>query len=186
MRAIGCGGPACRAGMTRAIVVMGVSGCGKSTLACALAEALGWRFVEGDALHPPANRVKMAAGMPLDDADRAPFLDAVAAALAGDGGSGAVAACSALKHAYRERIRIRMRVEEVRFVLPLLDRAALAQRLATRRGHFMPAALLDSQLATLELPAPGEHAILLDGASPVAAQVATVLQALTPRAGARS
>jgi carbohydrate kinase (thermoresistant glucokinase family) len=154
---------------------MGVSGCGKSTLARALADRLTLPFVEGDALHPPENIAKMAAGIPLDDADRQPFLEAVGDALqAAD--PGAVAACSALKHRYRDLLRDR--AGPLRFVLPDMDRAMLAARMTARQDHFMPAALLDSQLATLELPSPDEQAICIDGSLPTAAQVDAVLAAL--------
>lgn len=154
--------------MTPPIAVMGVSGCGKTTLARALATALGLPFVEGDDCHPPANIARMAAGIPLTDEDRAPFLDAVAAALAAEPG-GAVAACSALKRAYRDRIRAV--VPGVRFILPRLDGAALHARLAGRAGHFMPPTLLASQLATLEMPGTDEAALVLDGGKPLDVQV---------------
>jgi carbohydrate kinase (thermoresistant glucokinase family) len=151
---------------------MGVSGCGKSTLARALAARLGTTFIEGDSLHPPANIAKMAAGIALDDADRRPFLESVADALQA-AGPGAVASCSALKRRYRELIRAR--AGDVAFILPAMDRDVLAARLAARQGHFMPATLLDSQLATLELPTPDERALILDGRLPTAAQVDAVL-----------
>lgn len=157
------------------IVVMGVSGCGKTTLARALATRLGSPFIEGDALHPPANIAKMAAGIPLDDVDRQPFLEAVGDALQA-AGPGAVAACSALKRRYRDLLRDR--AGALYFVLPVMDRTLLATRLTTRQDHFMPATLLDSQLATLELPSPDEQAICIDGSLPTAAQVDTVLAAL--------
>lgn len=162
--------------MTRALVVMGVSGCGKSTLGRALAAALGWRFVEGDTLHPEANVAKMAAGEALDDADRAPFLERVAAALRAGQPQGIVVSCSALKRRYRDRIRAL--VAGVRFVLPELERAQVAARLALRRGHFMPAALLDSQYADFEPPTGDERAIRVDGAAGTDAQVAAVLAEL--------
>jgi gluconokinase len=157
-----------------AIVVMGVSGCGKSTLARALADTLGFRFVEGDDLHPPANVAKMAAGIPLDDEDREPFLLAVADALR-DGQ--VVAACSALKRKYRDLIR--REAGAATFVLPFAKRAIISARLAARAPHFMPATLLDSQFATLELPQQDEDAILVDAELPCADQVATVIDALT-------
>jgi gluconokinase len=162
--------------VTDTIVVMGVSGCGKSTLGRALAAELGSRFIEGDALHPPANVAKMAAGIPLDDDDRRPFLEAVAAVLVAERHNGVVAACSALKRSYRDLIRAR--AGKVTFVLPLLARDELLARLTQRRDHYMPAALLDSQLATLERPGLGEWAIFVDGATTTTAQVAQVLAAL--------
>lgn len=150
--------------MIRPIVVMGPSGNGKSALGSALAARLGLPFIEGDACHPPANIAKMARGEPLDDADRAPFLDAVGAALAAQP-HGAVAACSALKHAYRERLR--QLVPGLLFVLPQVPRAELHRRMGARPGHFMPPSLLDSQLAALEPPQAGERIVLLDGTLPL-------------------
>lgn len=159
-----------------AIVVMGVSGAGKSTLGQALADALGCRFVEGDALHPAANVAKMAAGIPLDDADRRPFLENVAAALAARRGDGVVASCSALKRGYRDLLR--SIAGPIVFVLPTLTRETLAARIAARAHHFMPAALLDSQLATLDPPGPDENAVTVDGTLPIEVQVAAVLTAI--------
>jgi carbohydrate kinase (thermoresistant glucokinase family) len=157
---------------------MGVSGCGKSTLARALADRLSTPFIEGDSLHPPANIAKMAAGIALDDADRQPFLEAVAEALR-VAGPAAVASCSALKRCYRDLLRAR--AGDIVFVLPSVDRATLGVRLAARHDHFMPAALLDSQLATLELPAPDESVLVIDGSLPTAAQVDAVLTQLEDR-----
>lgn len=148
----------------RHVVVMGPSGNGKSTLGAALADRLALPFIEGDDCHPPANLAKMARGEPLDDADRAPFLAAVGAALAAHP-AGAVAACSALKRRYRDQLRAA--VPQVLFVLPQIDRATLHHRMASRAGHFMPPSLLDSQLAALELPAAGEQALLVDGTLPL-------------------
>jgi gluconokinase len=158
------------------IVVMGVSGSGKSTLARALAAALGRPFIEGDDLHPPANIAKMAAAIPLTDADRWPFLANVAAAITGTPNPGVVVSCSALRRVYRDFIRAR--AGAVTFVLPMMQRATLEARLAKRSEHFMPAALLDSQLATLEMPSADEAAIVLDGAAPTELQVAQVLAAV--------
>lgn len=162
--------------MTLAIVVMGVTGCGKSTLGAALADALSWRFIEGDALHPPQNVRKMQAGIPLDDADREPFLRNVAGAIVAKGQSGVVASCSALKRRYRDLIR--RHAGEVRFVLPVLDQDVLVARLTRRKDHFMPASLLDSQLEELEMPAPEERAILVDGTLATRLQTEQVLAAL--------
>jgi len=164
----------------QAIVVMGVSGCGKSTLGRALSDALGWGFIEGDTLHPAANILKMSAGIPLDDADRWPFLERVGRAIAQARDRGVVAACSALKHRYRDLIV--SLAGEVAFVLPVVDREQLLARLTHRGGHFMPPSLLDSQLADLEPPQSDEHAILIDGTAPTHEQVARVLDAL-PGAG---
>lgn len=135
------------------LLVMGVAGCGKSTVGRALADALGWAFADADDFHPPANRAKMSAGIPLADADRAPWLDAlrahIAAALAAD--APLVLACSALKQTYRDHLFVNR--QRMRLVYLRGSRDLLAARLAARSGHFMPAALLDSQLADLEEPA---------------------------------
>jgi gluconokinase len=165
--------------MSGAVVVMGVSGCGKSTLGRALAEALHWRYIEGDSLHPPANIAKMAAGMPLDDADRWPFLGNVAQALIAERAHGVVVSCSALKRSYRDFLR--ERGGEATFLLPVLDRERLMARLTQRPHHFMPASLLESQLSTLEHPTPDESAIVVDGAADTAAQVAQAIAALRSR-----
>lgn len=163
---------------------MGVSGCGKSTLAQALALALQARFIEGDDLHPQVNRDKMAAGLALDDADRGPFLQAVATALRGQAATGAVAACSALRRRYRDLLR--EQAGPLRFVLPVLPEPLLRQRLALRQGHFMPASLLESQLASFETPTADEQVIQVDGHLASAAQVQQVLQALAvPPPGAQ-
>ena len=162
---------------------MGVSGCGKSTLGAALARALGVAFIEADELHPAANIARMSSGVALSDADRRPWLRAVAGRLAqASKGRGAVAACSALKRAYRDLIRQGAQTG-VTFVWLDLDAASLRQRLASRQGHFMPASMLDSQLATLEPPAPDEDAVAVDGRLETERQLAFVLDRLgRPRA----
>ncbi|MBU3738891.1 MAG: gluconokinase [Rhodoferax sp.] len=144
------------------LVVMGVSGCGKSTVAAALARTLGLPMLEGDDWHTPASVAKMAAGIPLTDADRAGWLDQLAEQLAshGSAGTGCVLACSALRRCYRDRLR--SGAPAACFVYLHGGRELLAQRLAMRKEHYMPASLLDSQLATLELPQPDEHAVCLD------------------------
>ena len=158
------------------IVVMGVSGSGKSHVGAALARACGVDFVEGDELHPAANIAKMSAGIPLDSADRQPWLEAIAAAIAQHRGKGVVVACSALRRAYRDVLR---RADPASRLLYLrVPRDELARRLRERR-HFMPASLLDSQLATLEEPAADEHAIVLDAGADLAATVAMATQALS-------
>lgn len=144
------------------LVLMGVSGSGKTTIGEALAERLGWPFLEGDALHPAANVAKMSGGTPLTDEDRWPWLDAIRAwidARVTDGTHGVVA-CSALKRVYRERLGIGR--NGVGVMVLHADRAMLLARLAARKGHFMPATLLDSQLATFEMPAEDEHPVLVD------------------------
>lgn len=153
------------------LVVMGPSGCGKSTLARALAQALGHRLVEGDELHPPANVRKMQSGQPLDDADRAPWLEAVAAALARNDSTGVVATCSALKRRYRDQLRA---AGHLTFILPLSPREVLAERLTNRAGHFMPASLLDSQLRDLEPLAEDESGFVIDGTASVDSQLAFI------------
>jgi gluconokinase len=155
---------------------MGPSGCGKSTLGRALADALGWRYVEGDTLHPPANIDKMSAGIALNDADRGPFLAAVADALVAGRAEGVVVACSALKRRYRDQLRDR--AGALTFVLPLLDHAQLVERLLRRADHFMPLSLLESQLADFEMPAPGEGVLIVDGAATPAAQRAAALKGI--------
>lgn len=142
-------------------VVMGVSGSGKTTIARGVAERFGWRLLEGDEFHPAANVAKMHAGTPLTDEDRWPWLQAIAAeidAMRARGGS-AVVACSALKRAYRD-ILLAGRPDVVLVYLQG-TRDLIAQRLAARKGHFMPPSLLDSQFATLEEPGPDEHAIVV-------------------------
>ncbi|AYF98400.1 gluconokinase [Protaetiibacter intestinalis] len=155
------------------VVVAGVSGSGKSTVGALLAERLGVPFVDGDALHPPANVAKMAAGIPLDDADRGPWLDAVGERLAA---GSVVVACSALRRAYRDRLRAA--APSVRIVLLDGTRELLGERMAARAEHFMPPALLDSQLATLERPAPDEHVAVYDVAVPPAELADAVLHDL--------
>lgn len=154
------------------IVVMGVSGSGKSTVGEALASALGWKFVEGDAFHPAANVAKMHAGQPLDDEDRRPWLAALAAEIAKDDAAGrpSVIGCSALRRAYRDILR--SGAADVRFLHVHGDKALLAERVSHRPGHFFPAALLDSQLATLEPLGPDERGSVVDIACPVEAMVA--------------
>jgi gluconokinase len=153
------------------VVVMGVSGAGKTTVGTALAAALGWRFVEGDLLHPAANTEKMRAGVPLTESDRVPWLAAVHAAIehAVDRRESIVIACSALKQRYREMLRGDCR--GVRFVyLRVLEATAVA-RSATRAGHFAGPALVPSQFATLEEPA---EAVTIDGSRPADQIVAAI------------
>ena len=142
--------------------MMGVSGSGKTTVGAALARALGVDFVEGDAYHPAENVARMSRGIPLTDDDRAGWLRALAERLrqAREAGTGLVMTCSALKRSYRDVLRAG--APEVRFVLLRGPRELIAERLVSRRGHFMPASLLDSQLATLEEPAPDEDAWVCD------------------------
>jgi gluconokinase len=150
-------------------IVMGVSSSGKTTVAAGLARQEGWVLLEGDSFHPPANIAKMQAGIPLTDADRWPWLQAIAARadqLQAAGRSAAVA-CSALKRAYRD-IVVGGRPGTV-LVYLRGSQALIAERMKARKGHFMPPALLDSQFATLEEPGADEHPIIVDiGGSPEA------------------
>jgi gluconokinase/shikimate kinase len=139
------------------LVLMGVSGSGKSTVAALLAGRLGWDFEEGDELHPAANIAKMAAGHPLDDTDRKPWLEKVAAWITEHTAAGepGIITCSALERRYRDVLR----GEHVIFVYLAGTQHQIADRLAARHGHFMPPSLLDSQFAILEPPGPDENAI---------------------------
>lgn len=164
------------------LVVMGVSGCGKTSVGKRVAAALGWPFLEGDALHPVANVAKMHAGHALDDADRSPWLDAIGAWLDARraAGESAVVACSALKRSYRDRLAHGR--PKVCFAWLAVDRAELERRLHARSGHFMPASLLASQLATLEPPANDEPAFTVDANGSLDATVHATLAALRQRA----
>ncbi|MDH3715743.1 MAG: gluconokinase [Gammaproteobacteria bacterium] len=161
-------------------VVMGVCGCGKTTLGEALAERLRVPFLEGDDYHPRANIDKMSAGVPLADEDRWPWLDALGRALAASAREhgGVVGACSALRRAYREHLEIAAGLP-VRFVCLTGARDDIALRMGTRRDHFMPASLLDSQLEILEVPAPDERAIVLSATAPLADTVQRTVQFLS-------
>lgn len=165
--------------MTLRIVVMGVTGCGKSRIGSGLAAGLCIRWFDGDDLHPPANVEKMRAGIPLTDADRLPWLDRVAEVLRYQ--APVAVGCSALRRIYRDRLR-QGAGAPVRFVHLAGDPALLAERLARREGHFMPPALLASQLATLEPPGP-EEALIVDIATPADALIAQLVQALQEEQG---
>jgi gluconokinase len=147
-----------------AVVVMGVSGSGKTTVAELIAKRLGWPFMEGDRLHPKANVEKMRQGIPLNDADREPWLDRIGEELeswAAEGQS-RVLTCSALKRAYRDRIRAAR--PDVRFVYVRGSEALIGARVAARHHEYMPASLLRSQFEALEEPAPDELAVTVDAA----------------------
>ena len=156
------------------VVVMGVCGCGKTTVGRALAQELGWTFIEADDLHPPENVAKMARAIALTDDDRWPWYDRIVLELRRltDSGRDVVLACSALKQSYRDRLA---RGGELRVAYLKGDAATIEPRLAARKGHFMPASLLASQFATLEEPA---DAIVVDIRQPVPAQVAAIARAL--------
>jgi gluconokinase len=150
-----------------ALVVMGVSGSGKSTIADRLAARLGWRYEDGDKYHPPANVAKMSAGQPLTDEDRWPWLQAIADEIdrLSAAGQRAVVACSALKRAYRD-ILVHGR-DDIRIVFLNGTQDLIADRLAARKGHFMPPGLLISQFKTLEPPQPDERSITVSIDAPV-------------------
>jgi gluconokinase len=163
------------------IVVMGVAGSGKTTLASRLAEKLGVPFVEGDSLHPAANVKKMASGIPLTDDDRWPWLEAIGERMEVERttGHGVVVACSALKRAYRDCLRTHVH-GKIHFFLLDGSRQLIGDRMKQRKGHFMPAALLESQFAALERPAPDEHAVILDIAHQPAQLVEEAAKSITP------
>lgn len=144
----------------RAIVVMGVSGCGKTSVGEDLAAGLGLAFVEGDKLHPPQNVARMSQGIPLTDDDRWPWLDAIGRTIAASlaEGKSLVVSCSALRKAYRDRLR-ESAGGGLAFVFLKGSRDLLLARMAARENHFMPVSLLDSQLATLEDPS-GEPGVV--------------------------
>lgn len=148
---------------TRLYVIMGVSGSGKTTIGAALARALRVDFLEGDWLHPPDNVQRMATGIPLTDDNRRPWLMAIAERLreSGRARTGLVVACSALKRSYRDLLRS-SGAANVRFIYLAGARALIADRMAQRRGHFMPPSLLESQLASLEEPSADEDAWVCD------------------------
>ena len=162
-----------------ALIVMGVSGSGKTTIAALLAQELGWRFEDGDWFHPKANVEKMESGIPLTDADRQPWLEAIAAWVEDLHTKAAhgVVACSALKRHYRD-ILARSGHEVVRFVYLKGDKELIAKRITARHGHFMPPALLESQFAALEEPSPDEHAIVVSVAGTPREIVGDILTAL--------
>lgn len=147
------------------VVVCGVAGVGKTTVGRLLAQELGWEFYDADNFHPVANIKKMKQEIALSDTDRQPWLEKlrqlIERCLAEQ--KNAVLACSALKKAYRDRLRV---TKQVRFVLLRASRGEVAQHLQRRRGHFMPSTLLDSQFADLEEPQPEEHVLIVDLAGP--------------------
>jgi gluconokinase len=162
----------------RAIVVMGVAGCGKTSVGQALAHALDWSFIEGDAHHAPASIVKMQAGQPLTDEDRWGWLERLGQMLAEQ--SPVVLSCSALKRAYRDRLR--RACPSLRFIYLDIDRALALERVAARAaGHIFPASLVDSQFATLESPVGEPGVITVPAALTLPEQVVQALALLTPQ-----
>jgi gluconokinase len=172
----------------KVIIVMGVSGSGKTTISQALAARTGFIEQDGDGYHPAANVEKMKAGIPLTDADRLPWLHAIADAINNyaDSNTPAIIACSALKRVYRD-ILVHGR-KDVRIVYLEGSAELIAQRLRHRSGHFMPPGLLDSQVAALEPPQPDEHILTVNIAAPVERIADTVIAALhlPDKAGARA
>ena len=155
------------------LVLMGVSGSGKTTIGELLAQRLGWRFIEGDDYHPKENIDKMAAGIPLEDADRWPWLDALNQRLRGE--RDVIVTCSALKESYRQRLL--KGIAQARIVYLQAPKALIAERVAKRKHKYMPASLLDSQFATLEPPS---GAIDIDVSGDAEHSVEAILQALAP------
>ena len=168
-----------------ALIVMGVSGSGKSTIGETLAERLGWPFEDGDRFHPASNVAKMSAGHALTDGDRWPWLQAIADEIdrVCEAGERAVIACSALKRAYRE-VLVHGR-DDVRIVYLDGTQDLIAARLAARKGHFMPPALLVSQFKTLEKPAPNENPVTVSIDAPVETIVDDIVRQLRLGYGGR-
>jgi gluconokinase len=175
-----------RAVPPRAVVVGGVSGSGKTTVGRALADRLGWSYVEADDHHSPENKAKMARGEPLDDADRAPWLASLRRALEDrlERGDPVVMTCSALKRSYRDTLTDGL--DDVAVVLLHASERVIAQRLAGRGAHFFGPALLRSQLDTLELPAPDEDALVVDVRADEGAVLERIVDALDLGRGTRS
>jgi len=167
------------------ILLMGVSGSGKTTLGQALARELGWHFADADAFHSAANVAKMHAGQPLNDTDRALWIASLHRRLAESLAKmqPTVLACSALRKRYRTQLLDGFPPHAVRLVYLQGSRELLATRLATRRNHFMPAALLGSQLATLEEPGTDENALVLDIARPLTELVSQICKTFTLKPG---
>ena len=163
------------------IVMMGVSGSGKTTVGRLVAARLGVPFQEGDDLHPAANIDKMRRGIALDDADRAPWLDAIADWMAANGVGGGVVSCSALKRRYRDRLRAAS-APLLGFVLLQVDAAVAHRRLADRPRHFMPGSLIESQLETLEQPVAEDDIVTLDSTRPMTVIVADIVEWIDARA----
>jgi gluconokinase len=160
------------------VIIAGVSGSGKTTVGILLADRLGWRFADADDFHPAANVAKMRAGIPLTDADRGPWLRAIAAWMDERiaRGEDAVVGCSALKRSYRDRLLAGRPDARMVFLAP--DREVLARRLAARHGHFFPEQLLGTQLDALEPPAPDERVLTVVPSDDPAATVTSIIALL--------
>ncbi len=165
----------------RLFVVMGVAGCGKSTIGMSLAKEIDGIYLEGDALHPPANVEKMSSGTPLTDEDRWPWLDKIAVEMKQSEGT-VLVGCSALKRVYRDRLRGGCN-EPVMFLHLSGSRELIAKRMERREGHFMPLSLLDSQFAALEPLQNDEMGICVDIDATAAQIVAHILAALPANSG---
>jgi gluconokinase len=167
-------------------VIMGVSGCGKTFVGERLAKAIGVPFIEGDKFHPPENIALMSSGKPLDDAHRAGWLDAIGRKLAevAEEGDGAATACSALKRIYRDRLR--WHCPDAVFLHLSIDKETARGRVSGRKGHFMPASLIDSQFADLQPLEPDEAGITLDGTEDVSRLVAAAREFLEREAHGRA
>jgi carbohydrate kinase (thermoresistant glucokinase family) len=161
------------------VTVMGVSGSGKSAVGTRLAAELRFDFIEGDDLHPPANVEKMAAGLPLTDEDRGPWLRSLADVIAERHGreTSTVLACSALRRVYRDALRSALPAQECLFIVLGADEVTLRARLTQRRGHYMPPSLLGSQLATYESLQRDEPGVSIDATRPLAEVVADAVAA---------
>lgn len=163
------------------VIVMGVSGCGKSTMAAGVAQALGLAMIDGDDLHLPQSVAKMRAGIPLEDADRWPWLDRIGQSLIAppgeDANRGCVIACSALKRVYRDRLR--RAASPIHFIFLDGDATLIAERIAKRTGHYMQPELLASQFRTLEHPGADEiDVVRLDISQPIPLLVSQAVTAL--------
>lgn len=156
--------------MSLRVIIMGVSGCGKSSVGEGLSARLGIPYRDGDDLHPTENVEKMRVGIPLTDEDRWPWLDRVAATLAGD--APVIVGCSALRRAYRDRLRAGAG-GPVHFIHLTGSREVIAARMASRTGHYMPPSLLDSQFAVLEPPSP-EEALAVSIEQPLPAMIEAI------------
>lgn len=168
-------------GGTPVVIVMGVSGSGKTTVATELAARTGWRFEEGDALHPAANVEKMRSGHPLNDDDRWPWLRRIGTWIDANGRDGAAITCSALKRAYRDLLGDGR--PRVFFVHLDAAKERITERVAHRHHAYMPASLLDSQFADLEPLEPDEHGLTVDATKPPGQIVDTVIDRLAPQLG---
>ena len=174
--------PASGSSRSPAIVVMGVSGSGKTSVGEGLAANLGLPLLEGDQFHPRANIDKMSSGIPLVDADRWPWLDAIAKAMR-EAPDGVIVTCSSLRRVYRDRLR-EAAARPVLFVFLEGSKQTIAARLADRKGHFMPTSLLDSQFATLEPPDADEPGIVrVSIVPPVPEVIAAALDGIAAKPG---